>query len=147
MIWDLGLDTANYDALIGLFGQDAVSDGLQDSSLNPEEEKQLAFDLSAYTGQNCYVTPDCTDGKTDTSASRCKLGYSSVAVGRSLRSDRNVGGFASYCPEGSWHQICCLSKAMPKNCEWIGAPERSVFGCNGGCGKTQFELNQDLSVD
>jgi hypothetical protein len=147
MIWDLGLDTANYDALIGLFGQDAVSDGLQDSSLNPEEEKQLAFDLSAYTGQNCYVTPDCTDGKTDTSASRCKSGYSSVAVGRSLRSDRNVGGFATYCPEGSWHQICCPSKAMPKNCEWIGAPERSAFGCNGGCGKTQLELNQDLSVD
>jgi hypothetical protein len=147
MIWDLGLDTANYDALIGLFGEDAVSAGLQDSALNPDEEKQLAFDLSAYTGQNCYVSTVCTGGKSDAKEALCKAGYSSAAVGHTLRSGHQEAIFAQGCPKGQFHHVCCPTKAMPKNCEWVGAPERSVFGCDGKCEKSQFELNQDLSLD
>jgi hypothetical protein len=147
MIWDLGLDTANYDALIGLFGEDAVSAGLQDSTLNPDEEKQLAFDLSAYTGQNCYVSTVCTDGKSKSKEAICKAGYSSAAVGHQLKSGHQEVVFAGGCLKGEFKHICCPNKAMPKNCEWIGAPERSVFGCDGKCGKSQFELNQDLYAD
>jgi hypothetical protein len=36
---------------------------------------------------------------------------------------------------------------MPKNCEWIGSPERNVIRCDGKCGKSQFELNQDVYLD
>jgi hypothetical protein len=86
MIWDLRLDTANYNALIGLFREEAVSADLQDSTLNPDKEKQLAFDLSAYTGQNCYVAPGCTNGKTNAKNAFCKAGYSSVAVRHLLKS-------------------------------------------------------------
>jgi hypothetical protein len=147
MIWDLGLDTANYDALIGLFGQEAVSDGLQDSSLNPDEEKKLAFDLSAYTGQNCYIAEECNDGKSSDPRAICKVGYSSAALGHDLRSMHKETLWAKSCYKGEYHHICCPTKAMPKNCEWIGAPERSAFGCDGKCGKSQFELGQDFALD
>lgn len=140
MIWDLGLDTANYDALIGLFGQEAVSDGLQDSSLNPDEEKKLAFNLSAYTGQNCYIAEECNDGKSSDPRAICKAGYSSAALGHDLRSMHKETLWAKSCYKGEYHHICCPTKAMLKNCEWIGAPERSAFGCDGKCGKSQFEL-------
>jgi hypothetical protein len=147
MIWDLGLDTANYDALIGLFGEDAVSAGLQDSTLSPDEEKKLAFDLSAYTGQNCYVSSGCTDGKTNATKALCKAGYSSAAVGHRLKSGHHDIVLVQGCLKGTFNHICCPTKAMPKNCEWVGAPERSAFGCDGKCGRSQFELNQDLYLD
>jgi hypothetical protein len=90
MIWDLGLDTANYEALTGLFGQEAVSGGLRDSTLNPNEEKKLAFDLSAYTGQHCYITDACTDGKSNNKNATCKAGYSSDGVDHTLRTQMNL---------------------------------------------------------
>jgi len=145
MIWDLGLDSANYDALIGLFGQEAVSQGLQDSSLNPDEEKRLVDDLAVYTGQNCYNTYACTDDKTGSKS--CNPGFSSLEIGHEMHANLGDGSSSILCPKGKFQHVCCPTKAMPKNCEWIGAPERSVFGCSGECGKSQFELNQDTYID
>lgn len=145
MIWDLGLDSANYDALIGLFGQEAVSEGLQDSSLNPDEEKQLVDDLAAYTGQNCYNNYGCTDDKSNNKA--CKAGFSSVEIGHEMPPNLDDGSHVVLCPKGKFQHVCCPTKAMPKNCEWIGAPERNVFGCSGECGKSQFELTEDTYID
>ncbi|KAI1817870.1 hypothetical protein GGS20DRAFT_582126 [Poronia punctata] len=51
------------------------------------------------------------------------------------------------CDKGSFHRICCPTKAMPKNCEWLGAPDRNAFGCNAVCGSSQFELAQDRSIN
>lgn len=147
MIWELGLDTANNDALVGLFGEEAVKAGKRDTSLNPEERDKLAFDLSAFTGQNCYVAPECTDGKKEEGNSTCIPGYSAVEVGHSLLSMDQDITFAHACEKGQYNRICCPTKAMPKNCEWIGAPERNVFGCSGECGPSQFELNRDYSTD
>ncbi|OAF98482.1 uncharacterized protein CC84DRAFT_1075110, partial [Paraphaeosphaeria sporulosa] len=147
MIWELGLDTANNDALVGLFGEEAVKAGKRDTSLNPEERDKLAFDLSAFTGQNCYVASGCTDGKKEEGNSTCVAGYSAIEVGHSLLSMDQDVTFALSCEKGQYNRICCPTKAMPKNCEWIGAPERSVFGCSGECGASQFELNRDYSTD
>lgn len=144
MIWELGLDTANNDALIGLFGEDAVEAGKRDTSLNPEERDKLAFDLSAFTGQNCYVPEGCTNGKTEEGNSTCVKGYSVVELGASLvQSYEN----ASNCELGSWKRICCPIKATLKNCEWLGALEVRQTGCTKGCGDSQFELNRDYCVD
>jgi hypothetical protein len=149
MIWELGLDTANNDALISLFGEEAVAEGKRDTSLNPDERNKLAFDLSAYTGQNCYIAEGCTDGIKESGfgGASCKAGYSSVETGSSLVSVNAAAGFIRPCEKGTYHNVCCPTKAMPKNCEWIGAPERSAFGCNGQCGASQFELVQDGCVD
>ena len=51
------------------------------------------------------------------------------------------------CDEGWFRHICCPTKAMPKNCKWNGAPERSAFGCGGSCSNTQFQLNTDDFID
>ncbi|KAF2818198.1 hypothetical protein CC86DRAFT_435113 [Ophiobolus disseminans] len=147
MIWELGLDTANNDALVGLFGAEAVEAGKRDTSLNPNERDKLALDLSAYTGQNCYVAPGCTNGIKGDSNSTCMAGYSSAETGHSLKQIQGDVLYAKICNEGEYHHICCPTKAMPKNCEWIGAPERSQFGCSGDCGASQFELTTDFSVD
>lgn len=144
MIWELGLDTANNDALIGLFGEDAVEAGKRDSSLNPAERDRLAFDLSAYTGQNCYPTVECMSGQR---SQVCKAGYSSVATGGAFKYhvvEHKIAEQLAACTEYPTRQhICCPTKAMPKNCEWLGAPYSRIFGCHGNCGESQFELNAD----
>lgn len=148
MIWELGLDSAGYGALRALFGDDAVDKGLSDTTLNPEEQAQLAFDLSAYTGQNCYVTQSCTKGGSDNAPDKIcgSPEYSSVAVSHNPV-QMLTSRYALPCKEGEYHHICCPTKAKPKNCEWLGAPERSAFGCNRGCGPSQFELTTDTFYD
>ncbi|KAJ2980520.1 hypothetical protein NUW58_g6925 [Xylaria curta] len=145
MIWELGLDSADYQAMIGLFGEEAVSKGLSDTSLNPKEKEKLTLDLSAYNGQFCYVTEECVSSNddNDNEKGRCMSGYSVAETAHApgqIRSDRNP---PKNCKEGSFHRICCPTKAMPKNCEWNGAPERNVLGCSGNCGDSQFELATD----
>ncbi|KAI0197886.1 hypothetical protein F4808DRAFT_473454 [Astrocystis sublimbata] len=149
MIWELGLDSADNQALIGLFGEEAVSKGLLDTTLNPEEEKQLTLDLSAYNGQFCYVAEKCVeqDSDNDDSRGKCMSGYSVLETAHRPNQIRDGWAFSGQCPENSFHRICCPTKVMPKNCEWLGAPERSAFGCDGGCGASQFELAQDTYID
>ncbi|KAI6080959.1 hypothetical protein F4821DRAFT_265394 [Hypoxylon rubiginosum] len=146
MIWELGLDTGDYQALTGLFGEDAVSDALSDASLNPEEKKKLTLDLSAYNGQFCYVTETCVGGDEDTDdeKGRCMAGYS---VAETAHAPLKMESGAEKCKKGSYHRICCPTKAMPKNCEWLGAPELNGFWCDGGCGESQFELATDTYLD
>lgn len=80
MVWELGLDSADYQALIGLFGEEAVSKGLSDASLNPEEREQLTLDLSAYNGQFCYVAEQCVTSDKDNGDDKghCMAGYSVI---------------------------------------------------------------------
>ncbi|KAI0439807.1 hypothetical protein F4803DRAFT_568057 [Xylaria telfairii] len=149
MIWELGLDTADYQALIGLFGEEAVTNGLADASLNPKEKEKLVSDLSAYNGQFCYVAEKCVKSDTDKDDSKgsCMAGYSVIETGHAVDQIRSGFEKADKCDEGSFHRICCPAKAMPKNCEWLGAPERSAFGCDGSCGDSQFELAKDTYKD
>ena len=148
MIWALDLDTPDFQALSSLLGEDAVSDSLVDDSLDPGEKSQLISDLAAYTGQDCYVTPRCTDGTKNSRGSGqvCMAGYSSLEVGHAPL-QMQVTTQTLPCKRGEWHHICCPSRAMPKSCEWVGAPERSEFGCDRGCGASQFELTTDAYVD
>lgn len=144
MIWSLDLDTSDYEAMTGLMGQDAMQDALTDTGLDPGEKAQLTSDLAAYTGQDCYVTQRCTDGLNSNKGPGqvCMPGYSAVETGHAPL-QMQVKTQSIPCKEGQWHEICCPTKAMPKNCEWIGAPIRSAFGCDRGCGSTQFELTTD----
>ncbi|RLL93598.1 hypothetical protein CFD26_101115 [Aspergillus turcosus] len=133
MIWSLDLDTQDHQAMTGLFGEEAMEGALRNTGLDPEEAKQLAFDLSAWTGELCYTTPTCTDGSRGERGPDqvCKKGYTAVEMAHAPV--QKNGDFPMH--------------AMPQNCEWVGAPERSVFGCHRGCGASQFELNHDTYID
>ncbi|KAI0385398.1 chitinase A1 [Hypomontagnella monticulosa] len=143
-IWTLDYDTADFQALAGLVGDEAFAHAIVEDALYPAERTQLVQDLAPYTGQNCFVTQGCTDGtNTDDSFSNCGAGYSSVATGHyPLQIDQRRVGTAQ-CPDGQWHQVCCPTDHMPKNCKWEGAPVRSEIGCNSGCGSSQYELTRD----
>jgi chitinase len=134
-VWSLDLDTQDYQALTALVGEDAMVHGFVEDQLNPDERRRLVDDLAAYTGQNCYVTMSCTDGSSDSGTGRCQTGYMSVATGHYPNQISPALPLVS-CPEGQWHHVCCPSTALPRNCEWRGAPEQSEFGCNPGCGET-----------
>jgi hypothetical protein len=122
MIWELGLDTADFQALTGLFGEDAVGNALRDTSLNPGEKDQLARDLAAFTGQNCYVTLSCTKGgrSAGSPSGVCGPGYSSVEVAHNpTQMNRHPErGSPEVCSDGQYHHICCPTEAQPRNCGW-----------------------------
>lgn len=126
MIWSLDLDTTDYEAMRALLGDNAMDNALTDTSLDPAEKGQLVDDLAAYTGQNCYVTPECTDGTPATKkpGQVCMGGYAPVEVGH-FPLQMQVTTQVIPCKMGQWHQICCPTKATPKNCEWVGALKRS----------------------
>lgn len=147
MIWAIDQDTQNHDALQGLLG-DFSSSQLQGGSLDPKAAAALSDAFSAYNGQNCFITPTCTDG-TDGQTQKdqvCPSGTTSVSTAHSPLQAPNYQ-LNGQCDEGWYRYICCPTKAMPKNCKWNGAPERSAFGCSGSCSKTQFLLNTDDYVD
>jgi chitinase len=145
MIWAIDQDDGEFNALSGLIGQDLSTLQMKGNG-DGRSKKVLADTFAAYTGQNCFVTDRCTNGEQKFSDQICPSGYLSVetahnpyqAGGKSLHGD---------CDEGWFRHICCPKDAMPKNCEWNGAPERSEFGCAGKCGSTQFKLNQDTALD
>ncbi len=123
MIWELGLDTATYDAMIALFGEEAVGDAVRDTSLNPDEKDKLAKDLAAFTGQNCYVTRFCTkqgDKGDWTKYTACAPGYSSIAVGHDPEQMNRdpLYGQMQVCEEGEFKHVCCPTDAQPRNCGW-----------------------------
>ncbi|KAL8692321.1 MAG: hypothetical protein Q9218_002638, partial [Villophora microphyllina] len=61
MIWAIDQDTQNHDALEGLLG-DFSDSQLEGGNLDPKTAAALSDAFGAYTGQNCFVTPTCTDG-------------------------------------------------------------------------------------
>lgn len=142
----MGLDTADHQALIALFGEDAVTKGLSDATLKPEEQEQLTMDLSAYNGQFCYIAEKCAGSDKDTVAKgTCKAGYSVIETAHAPE-HLQIANWLEKCDKGKFHRICCPTKAMPKNCEWIGATG-SASSCNGKCGASQFELAIDTYRD
>lgn len=56
-------------------------------------------------------------------------------------------GDVQICDKGWFKHICCSKDALPKNCEWVGAPPIGSVGCNGKCSCTQFQLNVDTALD
>lgn len=143
MIWSLDLDTTDFQAMTDFFGEEAMRDALGDTSLKPKDKERLVRDLAAYTGQDCYVTTDCTQGGLDQNPqASCRAGYTSVELSHSPWQIPGWAGLNS-CQKGEFHHVCCPTKHAPKNCEWVGAPKQSEFGCNRGCGDSQFELTTD----
>jgi chitinase len=147
MVWAIDQDNGEFDALAGLIGEDLSSLQMK-KGLDGNAANILADTFAAYTGQNCFVTPRCTDGssKEKNPDQLCPAGYLSVETAHNPRQAGNQelhGG----CAEGWYRHICCPKNAMPKNCEWNGAPKRSEFGCEGKCGSNQFKLNQDSALD
>ena len=149
MIWAIDQDTGQYDALAGLLGADAMAGALvEGGSLSEAQKTQLANEYGAYTGQDCFVTPECTDGSSSGAAeTTCPVGTTAVSVAHApvQRPDYYISSPA--CPKGSFRYICCPTVSMPKNCAWNGAPVRSEIGCTGFCGSDQFQLNADTYVD
>jgi len=147
MIWAVDQDNGTFSAMEGLMG-DFSNLQLEGGRLSPEDAAKLAKAFSAYTGQDCFVTPRCTDGSDGQQGTDqvCGDGFLSVdtahtplqAPGHSLHGQ---------CSTGWYRHICCPKDAMPKNCAWNGAPEREVIGCGGRCGSTQFKLNEDSYID
>lgn len=63
MIWAIDQDTPDYQALAGLIGEgEFASSLLEGGSLDNRSASALSDAFGAYTGQNCFVTPTCTDG-------------------------------------------------------------------------------------
>ncbi|KAL2060601.1 hypothetical protein VTL71DRAFT_9242 [Oculimacula yallundae] len=147
MIWAIDQDTEDHKALDGLFGDSDLSQ-LEGGNLDPRTAGALSSAFGAYTGQNCFVTPTCTDGSDGQKQKDqvCPSGYSSVSTahnplqkpGHSLNGD---------CAKNWFRYVCCPTNAMPKNCKWNGAPVRSEFGCSGKCSSTQFLLATDTYID
>lgn len=147
MVWAINQDNGEFDALSGLVGEDLSSMQLEGGD-GGEAKQVLADTFAAYTGQNCFTTDRCTDGsKGEKNPDQvCSSGYLSVETAHNPLQ----AGFKERhgdCDEGWYRYICCPKDAMPKNCEWNGAPERSEFGCDGACGNDQFKLNQDTALD
>ncbi|KAK4982525.1 hypothetical protein LTR50_007700 [Elasticomyces elasticus] len=61
MIWAIDQDTQSHVALQGLLG-DFSARQLEGGNLDPKTATVLSLAFGAYTGQNCFVTPTCTDG-------------------------------------------------------------------------------------
>lgn len=147
-VWSLDLDTSDWQGLTAIVGEAAMVHGFVDDQLSPDDRKHLVDDLAAYTGQNCYVTQSCNDGTSTNPLASCGPGYMSVETGHYPQQiDQRLP--LAECKEGEYHHVCCPTGAMPQNCKWQGAPERSAFGCDGAssCGADQFELTRDTFVD
>lgn len=147
MVWALDQDNAAMDAYDGLMGDTSVLE-LEGGGLSPEELAALADQFAAYTGQNCFVTPTCTDGSSGQLGPDqvCPGGTQSVST---AHTPKQAAGhdYHGECSTGWYRHICCPKDALPQNCAWNGAPERSEFGCEGSCGSSQFTLNTDSYLD
>lgn len=145
MVWAVDQDTLDYQALGGLLGDSSISNSLiVGGEPDAAEKAALTSAFAAYNGQNCFVTKVCTDG---TQAQKgpdqvCPAGMTSVSTAHSPVQAPGLP-LQGACSTGWYRYICCPTKAMPQNCQWNGAPQRSEFGCSGKCGSTQFALNTD----
>jgi chitinase len=63
MIWAVDQDTPDFQALAGLIGKEMLAGSLlEGGNLDSRSASALSDAFGAYTGQNCFVTPTCTDG-------------------------------------------------------------------------------------
>jgi len=151
MIWAIDQDNHDYQALSGLLGDEAITGALlQGNDLTTAQLSELASEFAAYTGENCYVSPKCTDGRSSDTLleQHCAAGFTAVETAHAPYQNPTLyKASPETCLEGSYHYVCCPTKAIPKNCAWNGAPERSQFGCSGTCGHDQFQLNTDTYTD
>ncbi|ETS88166.1 hypothetical protein PFICI_01994 [Pestalotiopsis fici W106-1] len=147
MIWALDQDNSTFEAYDGVMGDTSLLQ-LEGGGLSPEAEAALADQFAAYTGQNCFVTPRCTDGSPGQQGSEqvCPSGYQSVSTAHTPKQALGHDYFGE-CSKGWWRNICCPKDALPQNCGWVGAPIRSEVGCSGFCGSSQFQLNTDSYLD
>ena len=147
MIWAIDQDTQSHSALEGLLG-DFSSSQLEGGGLDDKTAAALSAAFGAYTGQNCFVTPTCTDGSDGQKQKDqvCPSGTTSVST---AHSPLQASGYElnGVCSTGWYRHICCPTDSMPKNCKWNGAIQRSEFGCSGKCGDNQFLLNTDNYLD
>ena len=145
MIWAIDQDTGNWTAMGELFG-DYSSTELH--GLNGDSAEKLHDLFGQYTGQDCFVTPRCTDGSKGEQGPDqvCPGGTMSVDVAHNPQ-QRHPKPLYGDCSTGWYRHICCPVKSMPKHCEWNGEPERSEIGCSGKCGDGTFELNEDTAID
>ncbi|KAJ5640414.1 hypothetical protein N7528_000039 [Penicillium herquei] len=142
MVWAIDQDTEQFDALSGVLGRRIESSELEGQPSGKHAET-LAKTFAAYNGQNCFVTPGCTDGVTSSEDSRCPQGYSSV---QTAHAPLQVGNKSlnGDCDLHEYRHICRPTNAMPKNCRWQSS---SGFDCDGKCGADQFKLNEDTFRD
>ncbi|KAJ5190508.1 uncharacterized protein N7498_009493 [Penicillium cinerascens] len=149
MIWALDQDDGMHRVLAALLGEDALAGSLMEGGdLSTKQKGELTDQLAAYTGQTRYVSEFCTDGTSHQNDADyvCATGFSSVATAHAPQ--QKLGYWiGDVCDTGKYRHICCPTDAMPKNCEWTGAPVRSEVGCSSKCGSDQFQLNVDLYVD
>ncbi|RYP24055.1 hypothetical protein DL765_000783 [Monosporascus sp. GIB2] len=145
MIWAIDQDTTNFTAMNELFGDFSH---LQLDGTSNESKEKLHDLFGQFTGQDCFVTPRCTDGTEREKGPEqvCPSGYASVDIAHNPQ-QRHPHELHGTCSKGWYRHICCPKASMPHNCEWNGAPERNVFGCSGKCGDRTFELNQDTAID
>lgn len=148
MIWAVDQDDGNFNALGGVFGEDIGLLEMSGGGLDDKAKDALADVFGAYTGQDCFVTPRCTDGSDSEQNPDqvCPSGFLSVDTAHNPIQSPGHEHHGD-CSEGWYRHICCPAKAMPQNCKWNGAPGRSAFGCEGQCGENQFKLNQDTALD
>ncbi|KAM4067130.1 glycosyl hydrolases family 18 domain-containing protein [Hirsutella rhossiliensis] len=59
-IWSLDQDSGQFDAMSRLMG-DFSNLQLKGGGASPSQPVSSSHDLSSFTGQNCFVTPRCTD--------------------------------------------------------------------------------------
>lgn len=149
MLWSLDLDDPSFGAMHALFGGENMADALGEIDLTGEEKEKLVDELAQYTGQNCYVAIGCASSSDDDSKNaQCGSGYKAVEMAHApYKLTASQKGDLEKCDRGEYHYVCCPEKEMPQNCEWIGAPEQSEFGCSRTCGDSQFMLASDSYVD
>uniref|UniRef100_A0A0P0CAT0 chitinase n=1 Tax=Hypocrella siamensis TaxID=696354 RepID=A0A0P0CAT0_9HYPO len=141
MIWSLDQDDDGFDALYGLMG-DVSSLELSGGPPARELKEKLAHEIGAFTGQDCFVTPRCTDGSHDQQGPEqvCPNGYQSMST---AHAPRQAPGHPYYgeCAQGWYRHICCPRDALPKDCSW--STKLSKSSCLHGCTQGQFMLNSD----
>jgi hypothetical protein len=128
MIWAIDQDTQDLHALSGLLGEDAVADGLMHGGeLSDEEKSDLSDVFAPFTGQNCYITPKCTNGVSSEKGEDqvCKGGYTSVEMVH-LPMTNNYGIDIEMCEDEWYHHVCCPDDEIPQNCQWTNTPTESV---------------------
>ncbi|KAK1146892.1 hypothetical protein N8T08_002218 [Aspergillus melleus] len=64
LIWAIDQDDGDFNAIGGVFGQDVGVLEMSGGGLDTNAEDALADIFSACTGQDCFVTPRCTDGSS-----------------------------------------------------------------------------------
>ncbi|KAH8696521.1 hypothetical protein BGW36DRAFT_282432, partial [Talaromyces proteolyticus] len=115
MIWSLDEGTGESDALNALMGDISSLEMQNGGRLTEAQQKKIAHEFGAYTGQDCFVTTKCTDGSKDQLGTDqvCPSGYQSVAT---AHNPVHAPGQPTpdECSEGSFHHICCPRDAMPK---------------------------------